>query len=92
MSNERKSVGPISIRLPERLYDMINELKPAFNLEFTEVLIHILNDYENSDDHAIQIDKVARVRYLTWLRSAQSKEKLEELEKGLNKVENSEKI
>lgn len=90
--SERKSVGPISIRLPERIYKIVEELKPAFNLEFTEVLVHIIKSYENSEDHVVQLDKIARIRYLAWLRSAQSKDKLEELEKGLNKVEDSPQV
>ena len=78
----RKKRRHVTIRIPERLDRMICALKPLFDDEFSDTLIHILKVYEYSKDHMEQLDKIARMRFEVFIGEG----KLRQLDKELIKV------
>ena len=85
-----KKTERISIRIPSRLFQMIEELVPLHE-SLTGVILHILKNYEWSTDHEIQLEKTRKLRFETWFGEAKLKYKLEELEQEI-KQEKSKSI
>lgn len=75
--NEKKTKHK-TFRIPYRLYRMIDELSVLFGSD-TSVLIHILANYEHSEDHHNQLKKIMRMRFNVMFRNANLKAKFEEL-------------
>jgi hypothetical protein len=74
-----KGTRHYSIRIPLRLSQMIERLLPLFDEDFTAVVLHILKNYEFSENHKDQLDKLERMRFETMFRDAELKIKLKEL-------------
>lgn len=62
---------------------MMAKLKPLFNDEFSEALIHILKNYEFSADHKVMTEKLERMRFEVWYGEA----RLADLQKEILKME-----
>lgn len=84
----RKKRVHTTVRIPERLYDMVCALKPLFDGEFSDALIHILKAYEFSPDHMTQQDKIARMRFEVFMGEG----KLRQLDKELTKLKKTQII
>ena len=78
----RKKRRHVTIRIPARLDNMVCSLKPLFDDEFSEALIHILKVYEYSPDHMEQIEKISRMRFEVFMGEG----KLRQVEKEIAKM------
>lgn len=75
----RKKTVKISIRLPARLYEMLETIQPLFNFEITDTIVHILKYYENSPDHQEQLLKLSRAHFVALWRKWEIEENFKEL-------------
>ena len=71
----------MSIRIPLRLYQMIQDLLPLFDYNETAVIVHILKNYEYSEDHNKQHKKLDRARFIVFHREQELRKKEEEWKK-----------
>ena len=71
----------ISMRIPIRLYEMVQDLLPLFGYNETAVVVHILKNYYCSVDHSKLIEKLERARYIAFHRDLTLKRKQEEWKK-----------
>ena len=62
---------------------MVEKLKPLFDGEFSEALMHILKNYEFSADHKLMVEKLNRLRFEVWFGEA----RLDDLQKEIFKME-----
>jgi hypothetical protein len=74
-----KKTEHVSLRLPKRLYDMVEEISLLFGGNFTEALCEILKDFEFSPKHKEMLDKLSVMRFYVIMRNAEIRNKLEEI-------------
>lgn len=65
-----------SVRLPVFLIDMIEELMPLYDNNFSRTLVEILDMWRYSDRHKELIGKLAVMRYELMYRKARLEEKM----------------
>jgi len=84
----RQKPKHVNLKIPVLLYNMIEELLPVFEFSITNVIVHILKEYENSEDHEKQLLKLSRANFIAMYRNWQIQGKLDEMrKKGLIKKE-----
>lgn len=66
----------VSVRLPLFLIEMIEEIMPLYDNNFSKALIVILESWRYSNSHKGLIEKIATMRYEMLLRKAQLEEKM----------------
>lgn len=68
----------VSIRFPQYLVDMIEELMPLYDNNFSKTVCAVLNMFRLSQQKTIKniTNKIANMRFELMLREAQLKEKL----------------
>ena len=72
----------MSIRIPLRLYEMIQDLLPLFDYNETAVIVDILKKYEYSNDHKLQHLKLDRARYIVYHRDLELRRKFKDPKPG----------
>jgi len=68
-----------SIRIPVFLHEMVEDLMPLYDNNYSKTLCAILEMWRFSNQHEELIDKLAVMRYELLLRTAQLTDKLKEL-------------